>query len=263
VNNLVDEYFKRDLTEAEEQQLASWLASSPEDSQRLAQGLADMYAKSGLPQPVWPGGTLPFQKSKWLLLRPLAPLLLILALIGTAGYKWLANLPVSTSIQLPVVTPLAHSLEKMPLKKIHNLSNSVEPALKQISKPTAHSLSEGAPPQVQLPITPPTDNLTLPQSPSNPAVSTAPAPQGHVYQQMSVVLDQAAAGLVTVKVVDNLNTDVRTLYAGILPEGKRTFKWDGKTDVGAVAPAGTYYIEVKSGQNVMKQKVNVEGDGTP
>jgi len=268
VKNLVDEYFKRDLTEVEEQQLADWLASSPEDAERMAQGLAQMYAKSGLPQPVWPGGTLPIHKSKWLILKPLAPLFLILAFIGTAGYKWLASLPVCAPVQQPVVTPLPLALEKASLKKIRALSNAVKPALSSRLSPEAMAKGDGEEAAAHAPaaITAPADNLTLPSLPSNPAASTAPPavqPQGHVYQQMSVVLDQPAAGLVTVKVVDNLSAEVRTLYAGILPEGKKTFTWDGKTDIGAVAPAGTYYIEVKSGQNVMKREVHVEGDGTP
>jgi hypothetical protein len=147
--------------------------------------------------------------------------------------------------------PMSH--EKAPVKKVHAITKAGEKIMKEISKPV----------QAQAPIVVPAENLTMPQARSNPLVSTGASPQGHVYQQLSVVVAQATPGLVTVKVKDNLNTEVRTLYAGILPEGNKTFTWDGKTDIGAVAPAGTYFIEVKSGLSLMKREVHIEGDGTP
>ena len=105
-------------------------------------------------------------------------------------------------------------------------------------------------------------NLALPSLETAPANSSAPAPQlqGRVYQQLSVVVEPSQPGLATVRVFDKGNKEIRTLFAGIIPAGQKIFTWDGKTDNGTVAPAGTYFIEVKSGAKAMRKEVKVEGN---
>ena len=251
---LIDEYFKRDLTEAEEKQLADILTASPEDALRLSEGLGEMYQKSGLPTPVWPGGTLPpFEKSTgWV--KPLIPTALILLLFGFSAYKWFSRVPAPQAE--PITSPAPVQPEMNPVRKPKALSHAVEKIQKQASNPgSAH-------PAAAANANPISDSsLELPSLQTAPSSSLpVPQPQGHLYQQLSVVVEPTVPSLATVRVLDGGNHELKTLYAGIIPAGRRTFTWDGKTTNGVVAPAGTYYIEVKSGQKVMRQEVKVEGN---
>jgi flagellar hook assembly protein FlgD len=63
---------------------------------------------------------------------------------------------------------------------------------------------------------------------------------------------------VTVQVLDRQNTGVRKLYAGDLPVGSRSFIWDGKTEKEEEVPPGAYFIEVRSGQDVIRHEIHVE-----
>jgi len=93
LNQLLDEYFKRDLTEAEEEQLAQWLSSSGEASQRFIGLMESHYRALGLAEPEWAESPLPkfFPKSRnpglWLILA--AFLLLALAAGGVLLHRWL------------------------------------------------------------------------------------------------------------------------------------------------------------------------------
>lgn len=260
MKNLIDEYFKRDLTEAEEQQLADWFSTHPEDTEQMAKGMADLYLKSGLPEPIWPGGKPPFGRSSWWVLKPLMPMILAFTVMGLGAYKWFCHLPAAS--QEPVSSSVAHSPkvstddQTIPVK-------SEKPAPKENVKTIqpVHDKTVEQPETSKKVEAPSAKNFT--QSSSKAPSFIVPQPQGHVYQQLSVAVTQAMPGLVTVKVLDNLNTEVRTLFAGIMPEGNQTFTWDGKTDNGALAPAGTYFIEVKSGGNVQKKEIHIQGDGLP
>ena len=106
---------KRDLSEVEEQQMADWLASSPEESQRFALGLADMYQKSGLPEPVWPGGRPPFGNSKWWV-KPLIPTAMIVLLLGFTGYKMAVRSPLAPQPE-SVTSGMPAGMEKVSVKK--------------------------------------------------------------------------------------------------------------------------------------------------
>jgi hypothetical protein len=254
---LIEEYFKRDLTEAEEQQLADWFSAHPEDTERMAQGMADLYLKSGLPEPVWPGGNPPFGKSGWWVLKPIMPLLLAFALLGAGAYKWLSHLPSASeeTLSTPVTRPLVTSPDDGDVAPA-----AKKPAAKVIST-TVHQTRPGTvgkPAMTQPALAKPVAQPSL-KTPALPAAQS----QGHVYEQLSVAVAQATPGLVTVKVKDNLGTEVRTLFAGIMPQGNQTIPWDGKTENGALAPAGTYFIEVKSGGNVQRKEVHLQGDALP
>ena len=245
MNPLIDEYFKRDLTESEEKDLAEDLAASPEDALRLAQGLEDLYAKSGLPAPVWPGGTMPPFGNHPGWIKPLIPSLLILLLAGFSAYQWFRSIP----------PPAEAPREEAPMKKIHALNQAAEKILKRV--PAAPGAGPVLPAQ---PLSATTLELpSLRTEPASPA-PPFPQPQGHLYQQLSIVVEPTSPSLATVRVLDGANHELKTLFAGIIPAGRRTFTWDGKTTQGTVAPAGTYFIEVKSGEKVMRQEVKVEGN---
>ena len=93
-----------------------------------------------------------------------------------------------------------------------------------------------------------------------PVRPQAPAAPGRLYQELSVVVDLPQSALATVRVYDKGNIEIRLLFAGILPQGQKTFTWDGKSEEGLVTPPGVYTIEVKSGETVQRQEVHVEAD---
>lgn len=84
--NLAEEFFKRDLTEAEAQELEGLLEKSPEDALRFGQNLEQQYLSLGLTVPAIPshfGPALP--KAGWGLLKSL---LAAVALAGTGLLTW-------------------------------------------------------------------------------------------------------------------------------------------------------------------------------
>ena len=57
----------------------------------------------------------------------------------------------------------------------------------------------------------------------------------------------AAPGPLTVTVYDTAGNAVRRLDAGTAPAGINRFVWDGRTDAGTPAPAGTYRLYAQTG----------------
>ncbi len=49
---------------------------------------------------------------------------------------------------------------------------------------------------------------------------------------------------VRVSVHDVAGRRIRTLWDGVLPRGERTFEWDGRTNVGAQAERGVYFVRL-------------------
>ena len=227
--DLVDEYFKRDLTPEEENRLAELLSSSPQAAQRMAEGMAGLYLSSGLPEPQWPGGTPPWGHSKGSLLKPLLPLGLLLLGVGFLAFKWFTAVPMASIAPQPEAPP----------EEVHR-------AVRPLVKPATPKKN---PAQIIVPS--PTDNFLMPPD---------LRPQGKVYQQLSVVVNPKTPGLVTVQVLDKSGSEIRALYAGIIPAGRRVFNWDGKREDGMLASPGVYVIEVRSGSEVMRQEVTVEGN---
>jgi len=86
MTNLAEEFFKRDLTEAEAQELEELLENSPEDALRFGQGLERQYLSLGLTVPVIPshfGPAIP--KAGWGLLKTL---LAVVTLTGAGLLTW-------------------------------------------------------------------------------------------------------------------------------------------------------------------------------
>jgi len=234
VSDLIEEYFKRDLTEEEEARLAESLASSPEDAGRLAEGLARMYHASGLPEPVWPGGTPPWKQPQSWVQKPIVPLALLALGLGFMAYKWFTYVPqASLAPRVPAIPapPREESLQK------------------NRDIPESLPLRKKSPARIEVPS--PTDHLVAPPDRN---------PSGHVYEQLSIVVEPKAPGLVTVRVKDANGVEIRDLYAGIIPAGKRVFSWDGKKEDGQLAAPGVYTLELQSGQKIMRREVKVEGN---
>ncbi len=214
VNQLLDEYFKRDLNEAEEEQLAQWLSASGEGSQRFIGLMESHYRSLGFPEPEWAEGPLPtfFPKSRnlglWLLLAVFLPL--ALASGGVFFHRWLTR-----DGRVPAPPPSA-AVTGTGIR-----GSSTKPA----------------------------------QTPKKTVM--AETSKRNVREELSVVVDNPGMGLVTVKVLDPDKSELKVLFAGILPAGQKTFTWDGKGENGLVAPSGTYYLEVTSGANVQRKAIHL------
>jgi hypothetical protein len=204
----LDEYFKRDLSEAEEDQLAQILAASPEEALRYTDAMDSLFRETGLPEPKWKKRT--WRNSS----RPFNWQWVKVALLGLAT---LATLALSAYLIRFLARPLPGNF---PLK--------------------------------------PDNEIITPDKGLN-----RPAPAGRTYEQLSVKINNPEAGLATVKVMNADNALVKTLFAGILPQGPQTFNWDGKTQEGASALPGTYTVEVKSGSRVLHREVHLEKDDQP
>jgi hypothetical protein len=253
VTRLADEYFKRDLSEAEEQQLSDELASSSEDAQHMADRMGEIYAQTGLPEPVWQDKPLPSSliPGKHIILKKFFPLGLTLVTAGVLCYWGYHCLNRPTEDLLPSIP--SESLTQQPAVQ----PDSKKAVTAKIAQSAAKKITAVAAPAKVLKSSTGTYQPKHPQSSGSMPV---PAEPGKYYQQLSVVVDLPQSALATVRVYDNLNNEIRMLFAGILPQGKKTFAWDGKDEAGLVAPPGVYVIEVKSGENVMRQEVRVQAD---
>lgn len=271
MKQLVDEYFKRDLTDSEEQQLADWLESHPEDSARFAQLMKDFYAETGLPEPEWPHTPLPGGGARlgyrWLI----PPALLLLLAFGV--YFWRAKYTAQTPpAPAPISKPEKTPAIKHPVKKRHPVKlETPVPAAKHEVKAARTPLAAAPAPVTPKPMAVVTHPTFPPAVPAAVPLTTVPvlplppsaAPAGKQYERLSVLVNLPQGGLATVRIVDTQDKEIRALYAGILPAGQQTFTWDGKTGQGVAAPPGRYYVEIKSGSDVMRQEIHLKQDPTP
>jgi hypothetical protein len=249
VIDLVEEYFKRDLNATEEAQLAKLLAASPEAALKMSEGMAGLYRQGGQAEPSWPERPLPTGWWKgagpWIKLSLFA--LLNLGLIALGVHLLVALLQTRTEVPAAAVT-----VEYAPLSEVKPRHKTTRGALSPKALPAPTGNSASAP---------------LPSAPSNPlpAPQTAPALPiiGRQFEQLSVVVDNPQEGLATVKVFDSGHNLVRRLFTGILPAGKQTFTWDGRTDQGGTAASGTYSLEVQTGDKVIRNEVHIKAETLP
>jgi len=253
MTDLTDDFFKRDLTDTEEDRLAQELESSPEAAGRLLDLADKEYALTGLPDPRWPNAPAssirPFPPSPPkpipALLKPLA---VAAAVAVTAAGAFLAmrhkapGPAAVASFPAPAASPspaVAAPIVKSPV----------------LVPPPAPKPAVSAPTQVLSPTPVPPPPTAVPEK----VVSqSAPGAQGRTYEQLSVVLDLEERAIATVRVSTPEGAVVRTMFAGLLDKGEWRFTWDGKTDTGATAPNGTYHVVVASGGRTVEREVRLE-----
>ncbi len=243
MKDLIEEFFKRDLTEAEKDQLTELINGSDEDALRFARMAENFYAKTGLPQPRWSGKPLKSRRvhKAWFTTPTFFFLpVLAFAIVGgvtavKAVHHWLAQ---RQSSPTPVETP--QPLTATPTPEVHALPAAV-------SKPVE-------PQATSTPVFTPVPTATL---------SPIPTPAGPKKQELSVVVGLHQSGVVTVRVLDQGNNEIRLLGTNILPAGQQTFTWDGLKQNGQLAPPGTYYVEVKSSAGTLRKKIKIEPPENP
>jgi hypothetical protein len=208
MTSLVEEFFTRDLSEAEHEALSKLLEGSPEAASRYEGLLEKNYLATGLPQPNIPQSlaSLPHLGGSRLTVAggTLKLLLVGLALVGTALWKF---------------WPAPHAEISQPVQAL-----AVEPVHKKA--PAAKAL-----PAVKQPA----------------PIQPVEAGIGSEGQELSLEVDAPQRSLVTVRILDSSGKEVRALYAGFVEAGRWNFQWDGLLENGEAAGAGDYRIDVQTG----------------
>lgn len=65
----------------------------------------------------------------------------------------------------------------------------------------------------------------------------------------------SAANFITVKVFNLLGQEIKTLQNGFLPSGTHQLSWNGTDHSGNAIPGGMYIYVIKSGADILKQKM--------
>ena len=216
--DLVQEFFKRDLTETEHEALSKLLESSPEAASSYERLLEQNYLATGLPQPTLPKGLQPLPHPGAGGLTGLGAsikiFLAVLAVSGIALWKFWPQTKVE--IFMPLQQPVQQVLEK-------HLTVPVKPFVKKpapIQPLAAGSTQEG--------------------------------------QELSVEVDAPQRSLVTVRILDPGGKEVRALYTGFVEPGRWNFKWDGLLGNGEAAGAGDYRIDVQSGAAYQSKDIRIK-----
>lgn len=226
MEDLLRSFFERDLTETEERKLDSLLETSSRDAFQFLDIAKAHYLQTGLPLPDLSSGGGGHSS-----LGPGAKVFLsfLSGALVTGSVWWASEHFLRTSSpQASLTDPLIFI--RPPLSPIR-----AEPTTPS-SPNTVHRVEE-----IQLPT----------------MVQPEPYIAGREYRGMSAVVDQAATGLMTVRVLDVQGREIRLLFANILEKGQWNFSWDGRAQSGQFAPAGVYQVEVQSGKSVFRKNVEI------
>jgi hypothetical protein len=232
--DLIQAYFQRDLSEAEEDALSRRLKSSPEDAMRLLALAERAYAESGLPEPrlkeKGAGGFLKFLGA--------------LALAALAGLGWLRLS--SGSGQAPEAP---RSLELPSQGSFRTIVP--RPAHEQ---PKAHPkpLSQKPKAAVQAPAS---AQASWPKV-FEPAVQILVDPSDASKMLVRVILGAAAP--LKVRVLDSEGQELQVLQNGSMPQGRWDFNWEGPRNASALPAKESYIIEVRSGRFSVRRAVSLE-----
>lgn len=279
---LVEKYFKEDLTEAEQTALEEALLNSDEAALQFEGMAKEAYLRYGLPepQPKWgdtPPPSLPksFHLKPWLWSIVLGGALALgwvylhrpLVLSYIANHFQTHSQPVEASPSSETVAkPISHALKRHEIAK--GSAQAVQSSAPKTTKPEpGNGQTQGQ--QVNpstagvtrsAPLVPKTGVVS--DAPSLPARSVIPINADlnptRSYTNLSVEVGLSALGYVTVRVVNNQGLEVVHLYQGALNPGHWVFEWDGKLPNGAALPPGFYQIEVRSGSYVQRKPIQIQ-----
>jgi hypothetical protein len=238
--NLMKEFFKRDLTEAEEEQLARELATGPKKSLRFARLAEIAYLQTGLPHPSGGAGGASGSGLGGSGLGGSMTLKVIAALmVGSASVVYYVNTQSS-----PVQTTLPKALPALQEKMTPSLAP--KPLLNsQVPSQKVGSTFFPAPLATTQPL-----GMVQPEA-YNPDTK---------YDGLELVVERQTVGLVTLRVVDAAQKEIRLLYVGVLKPGKWSFQWEGKMENGDLAQPGTYQVEVQSGSVTLHKQIVIRDE---
>ena len=220
--DLLQDFFKRDLSESELDALETALKGSPEAALGFEAQLELYRQKIGMPHQPLPeslrslpkqGGSIGWSGAgmRWLIAAVLGA-----GVLGTAVWKFWPNpspVKVSASAPVPAVaSTVMASIDKSPVKTIAKLAS------------------------------------LQPQSAATKTVDNG----------MRVIIHTAQAAPVTVRILDQGGKEVRALYSGMVQPGEWIFQWDGLLPDGQSAPPGGYKIEVQSNGRHLTKDISVK-----
>ena len=224
--SLVEKYFSQDLQNAEVSALSEMLDSSDEAVDQFIALAEKKYLATGLPKPRWDdrqgpdeSGSSPSAKS-WLTVLVMA--------LGLGVGSW--------SLLQKDSKPAKAAWMQTALSESKGGFKEVEP--RRVVK-NSQSQKQRASTQVLAP----------------PASKAESFRDG---DSLGVVVDQDAAGPAIVRVLDLHGQLVRFMYEGHLDKGSWRFVWDGADNQGRKLKAGAYKIEVSSGGEVHRLKVELQ-----
>jgi hypothetical protein len=232
--DLIEKFFRKDLTEAEEEALEKELSSSDEAVQKLALKAEETYRSFGLPEPHWTGSeelkrTPKLDYGPWVLLA-----LFLSLLVGLAVWGLLRNSSPQaglTPVKTPVPTQVVKQVQKttLPIQN-HNLKMATTHTI-----PTQSELGHDTPVPSLPSLAPMTTPVNMDQNPDQTF-------SGHFIQ-----LHLSSPQSVVVSVLDGQGNELLPLFNGTLPTGTWAFEWNGLLKDGHLAPPGKYKIEVRAG----------------
>ena len=262
MSDLIEKYFKEDLTEAERQALREELLSSDNAAEKFGERAEEVYRALGLPEPHWTGPDRfrpisSYHRWKWLGFG-----IFFLGIIGTMGwFLWKRNGPPQAIISAPNLEMTPMALHPSKSDKKAKVASSDRPLT--VARVQPLRLQPGLIPStimVSKPVTAsaaPTPPALAVMSPRFTPVNVDQSP-GASFSSLSVQLRRATAGFISVRVLDANGTEVMPLYNGNLPAGSWGFTWDGLLRNGLVAPPGKYSIEVRAGSWIQVKEILVQ-----
>ena len=264
MSDLIEKFFKKDLTEAEKEALAKQLSSSDKAAQKFGEKAVETYRSFGLPEPRWTGpdtlrrapGT---SYWKWVALG------LTLILLGGAS-TWVfhhsSNYPVNgTAITTPLPETKPAELASKPVPhKRKTVSASKRPPLAATPSASGEGNSvspgQGTAKQGSTDVSSQAPVLTGP-APKLTPVNVDHNPDG-TFSSLSVQLRVSSTRSVTVKVLDAKGEELLPLFNGALPAGNWAFEWNGLLKDGTLAQPGSYQIKVQSGSWSQTKEVLIQ-----
>jgi hypothetical protein len=227
--DLIELYFERDLTPAEEAELADLIQKSPSEAERFAQRAASSYAGNGLPKPAL--------RSGWRWPRFAFNAGILLGLLGLAWWGWRIlqaeqKASAEPEVRQTVLTPSGFRELEMP-------STVVVPAVprEEPVKPAPRRKDRGA------------------------AQTTwdvrADSAKASVDVEVAVNVERQGC-CVSVRIFDLDGRPVKDLFKGDALQGPKHLVWHGDDETGTQVQPGMYEIVMQTGARKQTKYVNLE-----
>jgi hypothetical protein len=217
MNDLIEKYFREDLSETEEARLSELLASSDEAANLFSRKAEEAYRRYGLPEPEPPAPGGGGHWSAWILS------LAVFGFLGTAVWVvYRCAQPTyceRTDMTAPAVeaprAPVSTSALTSPASTEKTYVSQPPPALQS----AGHAPSKG--------------------------------------KGLQILVPMSTDGHASVRVLDSTGREVRRLFDGSLKAGKWNMNWDGLVSDGKPVAPGIYRVEVDMNGTVRNKEVRI------